>query len=428
MDKDRFKIVIINHSFQINYYSRRWQLFARKFSNVDVTLLAPAKHEWYKSKGYSFGSSKVMEGHEADAGNYHVRVFRVRTIPFFGWYSPDYKRLLMKIKPDVVYHIGGFRELSLVHLIRVVRKRIGGTKVIVFSMRGPHHNLANMPKSGGLLKAIRRKLDYVYEKIKLNYVNDNVDAFFCHYPDALQAFRDEGYSGPVYMQTQVGVNTEWFYPDESKRKEIRSQLGIDDDTFVFGSATRFSWDKGVGDILRALPAEGNWKYLMMGAGSVEETESLKSIIRERKLEDKVIVTGFVDWYEIAKYWNAVDCAIHVPRTTPFWVETFSLAAIQPQVTGKPVIGDDSGSVPYQIGFDEMIVREGDVEALSRKISWVLAHREEAAALGKKMYERALRAFTIRHLNDMFYDTLVEDILPGKYDEDKTDMASYIPHC
>jgi len=134
----------------------------------------------------------------------------------------------------------------------------------------------------------------------------------------------------------------------------------------------------------------------------------------------------VDWYDMAKYWNAVDCAIHVPLTTPHWEETFSLSAIQPQITKKPIIGDTSGSVPYQIGFSEMLVPEGDVQKLHEKILWVLSHKEEAAAIGLKMYQRTHDSFEVQHLDDMFYDTLVEDVIPGKYDENKIDMASYKP--
>ena len=203
-------------------------------------------------------------------------------------------------------------------------------------------------------------------------------------------------------------------------KEIRDKYNLGD-SYVFGSASRFTPDKGIDDILSALPKEGNWKYLMMGTGSEEDLNRLKRLVEANGLQDKVIMTGFVDWYDMTKYWNAVDCAIHVPHTTPKWVETFSLSVIQPQITRKPIIGNDSGSVPYQIGFKDMIVPEGDVKALSDKISWVLYNQTEAKHIGEKMYDRVHNSFTVEHLNDLFYATLM-DILKGVYDEGKVDMA------
>ena len=419
----QLKIVLINHSFQINYFSRRWELFAEEYPNVDVTLLAPVEYSWYKGREYSFGKANTIRGAEKDKGNFHVRTFKLKNHKIIGWDSPDIKTLLCEIKPDVIYHIGTHNMLSLKQVLQIRNRYLPESKVIAFSMRGPALNLRLKTDKCSFPKKIARNLIYKYMKKRLDYINKNVDAFFCHYPDAVKCFREEGYNGPVYMQTQVGVNDEWFHEDFNARKEIRDKYGISDNTFVFGSATRFSPSKGVDVILKALPVEGDWKYLMMGSGSDNEMNRLREIINQRGLQEKVIETGFVDWYDMTKYWNAVDCAIHVPLTTPEWEETFSLSVVQPMITKKPIIGDSSGSVPYQVGFPEMIVPENDVDALRDKIKWILMHKSEAKEIGEKMYNRTHNSFEIHHLNDLFYRTLIEDVLEGKYDLSKMDMAN-----
>ena len=422
-----FKIVIINQAFSVNYFKRRWKLFAEKHPNMDVTLFAHDKHEWYGSKKNTFGHAYTLQAKEENKNNYHVRSMHVKVSKLVGWTSPDLKPLLQEIRPDVIYHIGGHNMASLRQVLKIREKFLPKTKVIAFSMRGPQQNIRIKKSKCSPTRWVARRLLYAYQRWNMPYINRHVDAFFCHYPKAVECFRMEGYNGPIYMQTQVGVNEEWFHEDLAARKEIRDKYGIADTTYVFGSATRFTTDKGVDNILKALPKEGDWKYLMMGAGRDTEIQRLRNIIAERGLQEKVIETGFVDWYDMAKYWNAVDCAIHVPLTTDDWEETFSLAAIQPQITRKPIIGDTSGSVPYQIGFPEMIVPEGDVEALHEKILWVLSHKEEAQAMGEKMYQRTHDSFEIQHLNDLFYDTLVEDILPRKFDKRKADMAHWKPY-
>ncbi len=425
MKDPNFKIVIINHSFQVNYFTRRWQLFAEKHPNVDVTLFAPDKHEWYKDKSYTFGKGYVLHAKEKDDRNFHIRRIRVKNSRLIGWTSSDLKPFFREIKPDVIYHIGGHNMASLRQVLKIRDKYLPNTKVIAFSMRGPQMNIHIKKDKCSPIRWIARRLLYCYQKWNMPFINEHVDAFFCHYPSAVECFRLEGYKGPIYMQTQVGVNEEWFHENMASRKEIRGKYNIPEDTYVFGSATRFTPDKGVDVILKALPQDGNWKYFMMGAGSDSDIQRLRSIIEERGIQDKVIETGFVDWYEMAKYWNAVDCAIHVPLTTIHWEETFSLAVVQPMITKKPIIGDDSGSVPYQVGFPEMIVPENDVKALNNKITWVLEHKKESIIIGKKMYERTKNSFEIQHLNDLFYDTLVEDVLKGKYDDNKKDMSNYI---
>ena len=161
---------------------------------------------------------------------------------------------------------------------------------------------------------------------------------------------------------------------------------------------------------------------MMGSGNEDEKVRLKKAISDRHLEDKVIMTGFVDWYEMTKYWNAIDCALHVPRSTYNWVETFSLSVVQAMASGKPIIGSDSGSVPYQIGPDGVIIKEGDVKTLNEKMLWMMSHPEEAKSMGERLMKRTVNSFSIQHLNDFFYATLL-DVYNGVYDENKVDMAN-----
>lgn len=419
----KFSIALINHSFQINYFSRRWELFARDHKNVEVYLIAPKEYKWYTQKGYTYSGGINHTSREIDNENFHRRLIDMQSRP--GWESDDYKPLFDEIKPDIIYLIG--TNVSALHQLLELRDRFyPQTRVINFSMRGPAHNLRLDTKGCNLFKKLWRTYSYLKKKKELQYYNTHLDAVFCHYPDAIECYRKEGYSGPIYMQTQVGVNPEWFHPDNEARNEIRKQYNISDKTYLFGSATRFSPDKGIEDIVNALPLTGDWKYIMMGTGTEEQISRLKNLVKERGLEDKVIMPGMIDWYEIAEYWNAVDCAIHVPRTTKKWVETFSLSAVQPQATKKPVIGNTSGSVPYQLGFKEMIVPEGNIKALHDKIQWVLDNKERAKLVGERMYQRTINSFSIRHLNDMFYDTLVEDVICRKYDINKMDMTNYTP--
>lgn len=412
------KIVLINHSFQKEYYSRRWKLFAESYKDVDVTLLTPDKFNWYSNKAYTYTGGESVECSGKDEGNFHIRTFRLRYK--HSWCSDDFKPLLLEIRPDIVYHIGTHTQLSLVQVARIVRQYLPETKLMLFSMRGP-----KLPKSQSdtLKQKARRMYLSVYQNLVTKYVNKHYDAVFCHYPDAVKAFRLDRYQGPIYMQTQVGVNQEWFYKDDEKRKQIRDKYQLRD-AFVFGSATRFSMDKGLDDIIEALPKEGNWKFLMMGTGSDSDIERIKRKISDRGLDDRIILTGFIDWFEISAYWNAIDCAVHVPRTTSHWVETFSLSVVQPMITGKPIIGNSSGSVPYQIGPDGIIVKEGDIEALREQFVEAINHPSKMAEIGQKLYKRTLHSFSVQHLNELFYKTITGDVLQGKYDERKADMSNY----
>lgn len=56
--------------------------------------------------------------------------------------------------------------------------------------------------------------------------------------------------------------------------------------------------------------------------------------------------------------------------------------------------------------------------------YAIEHPEEMVNLGKKMYERASTSFSVQHLNELFYLTIIEDVMKGKYDDKKSDMSRY----
>ena len=417
------KIVLINHTFQKPRFYKRWKMLAEKHPDWDVTLLAPSDWTWGASKELTFGNVEQKKGVELDENNFHIRLIQIKKSRYFGWTSPDIPQVLEQIQPDVIYYIGLHTQEVIQQLITLRNRRFPKAKLMVFSMRGKYHALRIKPGKCNIVRKAARVFHYHYSKYKVNRLNKNCDAIFCHYPDGRDEFIREGYTGPIYMQTQVGVDMDYFHFDAESRQRIRDKYGIGD-AYLFGSASRFHYSKGLLDIIAALPAEGNWKFLMMGSGTESENKAIKDAIAKRNLEDKIILTGFIELEDMAEHWCALDCAVHVPRTTEMWEETFSLALVQAMVTGLPVIGNTSGSVPYQIGPDGIVVEEGNIAALSEKFKLALEHPEVAKKIGEKMYERASKCFSITHLNDCFYDT-VEDILRGVHDPKKADMATYL---
>lgn len=419
------KLVIINHTFQKPEFYKRWEVLSDRHEDLDITLLAPGKWEWGKEKTLTYGHVDVRQGVVVDKPRFRIRLMQVEDRSMGEYGSKDIEKEILSIRPDLTYFIGGHTAYPLMQILklRAKNKCLRDMKVAAFSMRGHTPTVDFKQSDPGLKKYV----NYLGKKVilgpRLARFNRQCDAVFCHYPAALKAFRADGFTGPVYMQTQVGVDPDVFYPSPEARAKIREKYKIGN-AFLFGSASRFHYSKGLSEIIRALPDEGNWKYLMMGWGRDDEVETVKKEIAARGLEDKIILTGFIDnWTDMAEHWNALDCAVHTPLTTPRWEETFSLALVQAMITGLPVIGSSSGSVPYQIGPDGIIVPEGDITALRDKMMEMMADPEKGKAIGAKMRERAMNCFNIYHLDELFYLT-VKDLLSGVYDENKVDMATF----
>ena len=157
----------------------------------------------------------------------------------------------------------------------------------------------------------------------------------------------------------------------------------------------------------ALSFDGNWKYLLMGSGTADEIEKIKRKIKEKHLENRIVLTGYIDISEMPKYWNAIDCAIHFPVSTPKWIETFSLALVQAMATGCCVIGSDSGSVPYQVGENGIVVHEGDSDCLSKTMNELMKNKDLQKNNSLAMRQRAKDFFSVKSLNKQFYDLIME---------------------
>lgn len=416
------KIVIISHNFRKDIFCKRWRMLAQKNKDLDITLLAPEQWKEGQDKNYSFGFMREDRGEEKEEDNFHIKLIDMTQHKYISWTSKKLGSIIRSIRPDIIFHIGTHLQESLLECIFFKNLFCSSSKIVAFSMRGPQECIY-MPKGRTGWKYFRSKIFYYYRKLKLFLVKKNCDSILCHYPDAVRIFLEENFNMPIYIHTQIGVDTEYFKPNIMFRQKIRNKYNLDQ-AFVFGSAVRFTEDKGVIDIIKALPQNGNWKYLLMGAGNEEETEHIKTALRERNIEDKVIMTGFIEWEEMNQYFNAIDCAIHVPHTTEHWVETFSLAVVQAMATMKPVIGNTSGSVPYQIGKDGIIVCEGDQEELQNAIEYILFHPIEAEEIGRKMRERAEQCFSIEHLTACIAP-IFKDIQKGIYDKEKMDMCTYL---
>lgn len=395
------KIAIISPNFTEQRFRERWIKFSQMYSDYEIYLLIPNTRKIGYQKEYSFGKIREDRGEKFDIDRCHGVIFNLKYHKIISWTSTNLTRILSDIQPDIVYYIGLHNQESIVQILHSLRRQVPKSKFILFSMRGPQHNLRKA-SDRDIVKRIAKNFIFWYEKIKQKYIFAHTDAICCHYPTAKSLFELEGFKNSIFIQTQIGVNCEVYKKDLVSRKLIREKYKISDDDFVFGCAVRFAEEKGVSTILKSM-SHVKAKLLLMGSGNEKEENYVDNLIKELGLSHKVIRTGFILGDEMAKYWNAVDCAIHVPMDTKNWVETFSLAVVQAMSVGLPIIGSDSGSVPYQIGFEDLIVPQNNSKELAEKMNFLMNNPHERIKVANKVYERTINNFEIKVLNKQMYE-------------------------
>jgi glycosyltransferase involved in cell wall biosynthesis len=202
--------------------------------------------------------------------------------------------------------------------------------------------------------------------------------------------RRKGYGGHIIINPP-GVDPHVFHPQPHAQAEIREALGLAPCQPLIGYLGRLCPEKGVQDIVAALPLlPPSVRLLAIGGG---DAQSIKQQARALGVTDRIIFIGAINRLDAPRYLSAVDMLIVPSRTTPRWKEQFGRVIIEAAMCGAPVIGSDSGAIPEVVGDGGLIFPEGNTRALAHAIQLLLDQPAFAAELGRRAQERALARFT-----------------------------------
>jgi phosphatidyl-myo-inositol dimannoside synthase len=128
---------------------------------------------------------------------------------------------------------------------------------------------------------------------------------------------------------------------------LRNRYGMQEKDFILFTLTRLSSTekyKGYDTVIRCIPqlisSIPALKYVIGGKWDEKEKQRIDELIRELKLESRVIFTGFIKESEINDHFQMSDLFI-----MPSQGEGFGIVFIEAMVCGLPVIaGNKDGSV------------------------------------------------------------------------------------
>ncbi len=239
------------------------------------------------------------------------------------------------------------------------------------------------------------------------YAMNRATGWICAGETVAQTLRPRsGYQLPM-RTIPLGVDVDWFAPSIGARQAIRQQLEWDEKVPVIGYLGRFVPEKGLDRLMRVLDhITEPWRALIVGTGAMEA--ALRSWAS--RYGDRVRICTTVHHDQVSHYLNAMDLLCAPSQTTPRWREQFGRMIIEAFACGVPVIGSDSGEIPYVIGDAGMIVAEADDRAWIKAISDLLSNPQERSRLSKTGIDRAHSVFAWpivakQHLE--FFDAVVD---------------------
>jgi L-malate glycosyltransferase len=371
------KILVVSHTYIVDLNREKLRKLAQLAPGIEVTVIVPRR---WRPGGVQ---NKIIETEPQTEGS-----FRVIPLSNFSQnnqglltFGADLVSLLRQWRPDIIQVEQGSKAIAYAELITLNRWLGLKAKNLFFTWWNLPYQL-KWPVS-------------VLESYNLRHT----DGIIVGNQDGAEILRSRGYSGPMQIMPQLGVDETLFCPHPEP--ELRRQLQIQPDEFVVGFVGRFVEEKGLLTLLQALSplASQPWKLILLGRGPLKETLLEKAT--EFNLQNRLIWIESVPHDQVQRYINVMNVLVLPSQTTnqfktltsAGWKEQFGHVLIEAMACQVAVIGSDSGEIPNVIQEAGLVFPEGNAEALHHCLAQLMENPSLTHELAHRGYVRAMEHYT-----------------------------------
>ena len=254
----------------------------------------------------------------------------------------SYKDLLQIIKENNydVIHINISSFANIIPVLTALQGKI--PKIIIHS----HNNGMEMSK----LKIVLHNLNkFITKKLKIQRLACSKSA------------GEFMFGSSPFEVFENAIKPQDFAYDPNKRKSIREELGIEEDSYVIGNVGRLHSQKNQSFLIdvfsKYLKLNPNSYLLIIGQGELEQ--ELISQAEKLGIKDRVIMPGFKS--NVNDYYNAMDIFC-----LPSIYEGLGIVGIEAQMNGLPCIYSDKCVEEVDISKKSLFI------SLEEPTSWLRA--------------------------------------------------------
>jgi glycosyltransferase involved in cell wall biosynthesis len=204
--------------------------------------------------------------------------------------------------------------------------------------------------------------------------------------DAAEVLKRKGYRGPISIIPQFGFDTDIY--QRSAPRAARQE----GDPFTLGFIGRLIEAKGLPLIIEALTTLPDYcRGAFVGQGPMKS--ELEEQAARLGVADRVIFKPGVPTYQVPRELEQFDVHVLPSLTRSNWKEQFGRTLAEAMSCETPVIGSDSGEIPYVIGDAGLVFPEGNAQELSACVRKLLDDPALYADLARRGRQRVLDNYT-----------------------------------
>lgn len=270
-------------------------------------------------------------------------------------------RILRDARPDVVqtwmYHA---------NLLGGVAARVAGMRNVLWNIRHSHLDPQSIGRGTRLVDWLCARLSGSVPRVIVSCSSR-----------AAEQHVAMGYAASKFSVIPNGYDMAQFAPDPLARQKVRSELGIENGTFLVGLVGRWHPQKDHATLLKALSgltgSTKPWQLVLVGTGMDAGNAELAGLIEQAGFAERVQLLGRRN--DIPAVMSALD--LHVLSSSDG--EAFPNVVAEAMACGTPCVVTDVGDAAYIVGDSGWVVSPRQPAALAAAIGEALALADDSEA-------------------------------------------------
>lgn len=349
------RVLLLSKACVVGIYQRKLEEMAALDKGLQLTLAVPP---FWKDRGGVLTLEKV-----------HTQGYTIKVLPmafngrFHLHFYPQLSRLIREIQPHIVHIDEEPYNVATLHA-NILARRVHA-KALWFSWQNLDRHYP--PPFSWIERFNLRNTDYAI-------VGSQTSS---------QIWRSKGYSGPLAVIPQFGVDPVIFSPPEKSHPAKTIHI-------LF--AGRLVSEKGVDLLVHALSKlNKSWHATFLGNGP--EEKKLKELVHAHGLTDKVTFRAHIASIDMPNLYRKMDILVLPSRTLPNWTEQFGRVLVEAMACGVCVVGSDAGEIPHVVGDAGLIFPEGNVDQLRSHLQDLVDNVNLRQILSQKGRQRVMNQYT-----------------------------------